>query len=719
MATTDNPAATIDRLEGARKLALSDSAHYPAIVQGVAPIIGQNAALELRRWGADFLAETFASPAFAAEEKAKLSISALPTLRGYLEADDQDSAVVKSSVQAATSIYPLIFRHIIYNPTDVATWQNMAAIKSNILRRMDSAPPGVKLCCAKFIQRVVQVQTPGVISDPRRPDLNELSLALVPREHPLIPPSKLEAEALGLLDRLLDVFQDAQTETVLITATLNSIGTLIRTRASIAPRILNAILNFDPFRLARNGLVDGKTHVMARSLERTLRAFLSNIDRKAPPSLIGGRIKAHLERLAQMHNDIANPAGRKRGPPGELIEGPESAKRQRLGVDFEPAPELPPGPVTMAQLFTLTNDNTTKAFDVQTIPFDLVNRIVVPLLASVNQEQLNYAVNTVRKRLVDLSKPQTATGIAQAVIGLDHGLGYSNTAEGEQLMNRMQAGPIATDRPPEVLMGPFVVPQPPPMEDYEVTEFGKEMVLRIFGMVESSGETALAKTAKQGFNRVAGSSYDRDAWVTIAVRLATRTTAGLDDGGIKEEGEQESASGSFALGTEIRNVLFQYVLSDFRRRIGVAISWLNEEWYNDRLRQRQNPEATSNYDGLATRILDGMLPYLDAKDKVLIRFLSEIPAISTELLDRVKKLAVDPERVALAVNAIHYLILFRPPVREMCIDALEDLWRNYEDARVAAAKLLTKWRPQLLQADAEPAAEQVKQEIAPKTEVAA
>lgn len=54
----------------------------------------------------------------------------------------------------------------------------MAAIKSNILRRMDSAAPGVKICCVKFVQRVVQTQTPGVISDPRvrtHPDTLQLT----------------------------------------------------------------------------------------------------------------------------------------------------------------------------------------------------------------------------------------------------------------------------------------------------------------------------------------------------------------------------------------------------------------------------------------------------------------------------------------------------------------------------------------------------------------
>ena len=32
----------------------------------------------------------------------------------------------------------------------------------------------------------------------------------------------------------------------------------------------------------------------------------------------------------------------------------------------------------------------------------------------------------------------------------------------------------------------------------------------------------------------------------------------------------------------------------------------------------------------------------------------------------------------------------------MCIDAIEDLWRNNDDAKAPTRKLLIKWRPQVL-----------------------
>ena len=43
----------------------------------------------------------------------------------------------------------------------------MVGIKQDILRRLESFPTSVNICGVKFIQRVVLVQTMGLVSDPR------------------------------------------------------------------------------------------------------------------------------------------------------------------------------------------------------------------------------------------------------------------------------------------------------------------------------------------------------------------------------------------------------------------------------------------------------------------------------------------------------------------------------------------------------------------------
>lgn len=104
---------TVQQLDSARSLALGDGRYYPTIIPGIIPIIGPNAdnlALDIQRWGAEFLAEAFASPSWPSDAKETIAPSVLPTLKKYLE-EIEDNSVIKAVIQAAASIYPLIYRH--------------------------------------------------------------------------------------------------------------------------------------------------------------------------------------------------------------------------------------------------------------------------------------------------------------------------------------------------------------------------------------------------------------------------------------------------------------------------------------------------------------------------------------------------------------------------------------------------------------------------------
>ena len=70
-----------------------------------------------------------------------------------------------------SAISRLFAIHSASNPYDSPTWERMSTIKANILNRWDTAVAGIRICCIKFVQRVVQVQTPGVIADPRVSDV--------------------------------------------------------------------------------------------------------------------------------------------------------------------------------------------------------------------------------------------------------------------------------------------------------------------------------------------------------------------------------------------------------------------------------------------------------------------------------------------------------------------------------------------------------------------
>ncbi|KAJ5986896.1 hypothetical protein N7451_011261 [Penicillium sp. IBT 35674x] len=717
---TGDVAHQIAQLNAARNLVLGDAAFYPQIINGILPIVGPNAKLELRRWGADFLAETFASPQLATAQKEQLAQNVLKSIQETMLLPETDAAVLQSLVQTAASLYPLIFRHIVNHPEDSQSWEKMNTIKQDILRRMDSFPCPVKICCVKFLQRVVQVQTPGLIADPRRPDQNETSLAVVPRNHAVLTIPHLEAEASGLLDRLLGVFQEETSDVLLVNATLNCLAPLIRTRQSIANKIINTVLDFYPAKHVRPPFTPA-VRVGVKSMERTARALLIHILKKNPSHPLLGKIQVYIERLMQSRLEVVDDASRKRTLPVEPTDGLDNAKRARLDALTPPVLQIPPmlpGPAAYDKLFTLTQDHGLSSFDVKQLPPDLVVKIAVPLLAQVNPLMLTQAVDAIRNRYQAVTKEQNLARqqMQQTAAAADDDDDYEPEYQPMDVAEHTaeEASAVVPEVPefqPELVsLGPFVLPQPPPLSEEEAGEVGRSAVARVFSMINVAETDSHAKNKNQqqlGFARLAGSNFDRDAWVLLLTRLATRAPAGLEGGDKLAKGGSDRRQPTIS--ESIRETLFQYILEDFRGRLNIGITWLNEEWYNDRIQMKvaaskrydeEEPESTvvCHYDTWVMRLLEGILLYLDSRDiKVIVRFLSEIPEVTVNITQKVATLAKDPERVNLCVQALMYLIMFRPPAREMCLNTLEDIYQTYEDSRPAAGKILAKWRPQQTQ----------------------
>lgn len=257
----------------------------------------------------------------------------------------------------------------------------------------------------------------------------------------------------------------------------------------------------------------------------------------------------------------------------------------------------------------------------------------------------------------------------------------------EQILNKLDSAP--SEEPPEpdedpsaalAPLGPFKLPPPAPLNPEVAAKVGQVASSRIFGPLPNL-EEALVRKPRAGINRLAASSYDRDSWLTLITRLASRSVAALEDvsSGIKPEDVGNALDRPrLSLSNMIRELVYNYVLEDWRRRIEVAVAWLCEEWYNDRLTKRNQVDAPLHYEKWALRLVDGFLSYITAQDKVLTRFLAEIPELSRALLGRLKSLCGDPTKVQLALTSLLYLVMMRPPVREIALDTVAGIWLECE-----------------------------------------
>lgn len=512
-----------------------------------------------------------------------------------------------------------------------------------------------------------------------------------------------------------------ESDPILVDATLNCMSILIRSRPAIANKIISAILSFNPLKLA-NSPMTPRSKVIARSLERTTRALLKNVNKNNPNGLLAPKIEAYLVRLSQSRSAVfADTQSLKRPAPPEPADGP-GMKRPRLEGTTK-FPPMPPPPISFAQLFTLTEDAAFMNFDVQILTEEMVRTITHLTLHHLHPEALNESIGAVRERYTHLQKIQQPTPLPDIPMAGPTGVDDEDDYDPEY-----DAGDQSVDAPaaataqtlydlvqPDISLGPFQLPKPPPLTEIETAQLAKQTVDRVFGHVTTLDMTPTTSSRqKLGLNRLAASTNDRDAWVTMLTRLATRAPCGLGKvvkAGMDETSPVKNDPDTFhpdidtpSLANGIRQTLYLYIMEDFRSRLNIAISWLNEEWYTERLDSKDtiSPATTQSIHSIWTlRILDAILPYLDARDnRLLIRFLSEIPAINPDVLERVKSLAKDPERVAMCIMALQYLILMRPPVREMVVDTVEAIWRDegqdegqYREANAAARKVLGRWRP--------------------------
>lgn len=210
MAAAVSVADQIKQLDGARKLVLENVSYYGDVVRGTLPLIGPNSAVEIRRWGADFLAEAFATPAVPNADKETMQPYVLVTLEALLDDKNQDPYVLRSVIQTAASIYPLALRWIINNGYDTVTWDRMVSIKQKVLQVWETAPTTVRICCIKFAQRVVLAQTTTTGAEHRHATSLDVSLDKVPSNHQSLDSGALEAEASGLLDRMLFALRESK-----------------------------------------------------------------------------------------------------------------------------------------------------------------------------------------------------------------------------------------------------------------------------------------------------------------------------------------------------------------------------------------------------------------------------------------------------------------------------------------------------------------------------
>jgi symplekin len=249
---------------------------------------------------------------------------------------------------------------------------------------------------------------------------------------------------------------------------------------------------------------------------------------------------------------------------------------------------------------------------------------------------------------------------------------YEPTESAEQVKNRLEMESsedlgIGIPKLSQLNIGPYHLPEPPPLQKGDLQVLALSTMDRMFRRIDLAPTEP--RSAPQPFAPAAlrTPATDRNSLAKAFVRLLTRPSSGmLAEAQVNGGGKPKAAEGGGAVSTAAvkrladrgRVQLLQYILNDWTRRMDVATTWLTEEWYNDRLAATAHEGGgavppVQNYPRWVLRFLDELSAFIGGEHtKLLIRFVSEIPGIDGEVVARIKRLALDPERVGLVVSTL-------------------------------------------------------------------
>ncbi|BFZ53715.1 hypothetical protein PYCC9005_000745 [Savitreella phatthalungensis] len=494
---TDGVRDRIAQLDQAKALVRSNVAYLQQILVGVLPIALQPDP-ELREWIADFLLWAINDLGLDSAAAQTTSIAVLPTLVQSLS-NRSPSKVLRKFVQVATCVQPFVFTYLLDNAHDTISFGHWRDVKRVILQNWDDGDHGVRISCIKFAQRVIVLQTNGT-RDPRLAAKAETSLASVPSGHALLQVADLAAEAQGLLDRLCSVATEMVTEITVMTAAINCLTTIARSRVLLAAKIATELLASANEREA--SVADS---LKERWFTKTVRCAFAHLLRHNVAGSLGPKIQSYLVRQAQRSAD--DEISKKRGAPEEPVGLVSSSKRSRTTEDratpvpsMLSVPPLPTGHVALKDVFNLSHAHSLASFDVNTLPHDVAMKLVLAALALVDQDTLHASIVITEAR-VAASERQSAL-------------------EPER---RPPEGPVSstTSDPSKTITRSWTMPEPEDLEKSGAIELAEKLEAGILSMTDAVPRDAWStQFSGPGYDRDVHFGRDRFSIAQLGIRLA-------------------------------------------------------------------------------------------------------------------------------------------------------------------------------------------------------
>ncbi|OSD03106.1 hypothetical protein PYCCODRAFT_296574 [Trametes coccinea BRFM310] len=261
----------------------------------------------------------------------------------------------------------------------------------------------------------------------------------------------------------------------------------------------------------------------------------------------------------------------------------------------------------------------------------------------------------------------------------------------------------------ELPLTDFKLPPPRELDTDERDELVRKAITRIR---ESGKELVAHEPGTHDPSDPANRTAAADMWMLLLVRMVTRVSDPAADAGLEdasEEGKDEDGavvrkSEIYERQDRLRHALCDYIMADFSGRVRLATTWMNEEWYNDRIRRQQDRDWQPNYETWLNQVIAAYQTHTDGKDRSFSRFLLDLPHVPQDILTMLRESCVEPDRRQMGFAALREFVSQRPSLRTEAMTMLLELTTHPEKiTRGAAINTVKRWIP-----DGQPMADMIR-----------
>ncbi|RLV92764.1 mRNA cleavage and polyadenylation specificity factor complex subunit pta1 [Spathaspora sp. JA1] len=697
----------ISQLDQAKQLALTQPETHAQVFRQILPFTSRPE-LPIKQWCVEFIHDTFLNSKVQLRhgDKVDLAIDSLDSLIGLsnsmVEIHDFCQVINISNI-----IYKLVFQYVCENDGCNQIWSKLIELKNSLvnkfqtnypLKESDNAEHDIlrnvitKLELLKFIMTVVDYQSKtqivGSSNGSGTVTTNFFSLDRVPINHTLIKYQNMEYEAVNLLDLILKTLTQDILNPPMISATLNIGIILLKRKPQYAGKVLKLIENFDTNAKFQSNYQTIEQFKLAKKyIDRNLKIFIQHGFKYG---LIPTNFQSNLNKKLQLLIERGNEIRKK----NIFIEDSSNIKKRKFEGFLNPSKRIKTA--DYKNLYTLNDlNNELNNFDLTTVPQHILVSMVMNALDRASVPKLTKALEIISERYTSALSSRPAIPVAQPVkqeVAVKTQV--KRLAESDEESDSEQYNPEAM----------YTLP-PPKDLSFQDKKLQIELIIKNFFKLakgEVKPEDIEPGSNSDELTKIAIKSWKKDSWILLLSRLVTR---GMRRPKSKSEEDEDSYdvetspddTVSQEMGDLVRNAIFDYFLENIHGRIDIIIEWLNEEWYSEVVFNEANNIKTNNtpiYDKWAGKVLDAMIPFLEPNDKkIFIRLLSDLPQLNQDLLSKIKSLCFDPARSTIGFLALAFLIMYRPPVKQGCLQVLQELSEcDQEDVKQEAKKRLEKFQ---------------------------